>query len=122
MAPQKSQKAKFVPPSPEEVQAYCDERQNGINGEHFCDYYAAQGWKLSNGQALKDWKAAVRKWEVRNKEEQAKASLPALPQGVPRFSNYGQQVKWEQDQQARALNATSHLYKDDPETIPPEWR
>lgn len=56
------------PPTPDEVQSYCDERCNGISGEHFCDYYAAQGWKLSNGQPLKDWKAAVRNWELRARE------------------------------------------------------
>lgn len=33
-----------------------------IDAERFVDYYAAQGWKLSNGQPLKDWKAAVRNW------------------------------------------------------------
>ena len=56
------------PPTPEEVQAYCDERRNGISGEHFCDYYAAQGWKLSNGQPMRDWKATVRNWELRARE------------------------------------------------------
>lgn len=56
------------PPTPEEVQAYCDERRNGISGEHFCDYYAAQGWKLSNGQPMRDWKATVRNWELRTRE------------------------------------------------------
>ena len=56
----------FVRPSVEEVQAYCDERGNGIRAERFVDYYAAQGWKLSNGRPLRDWKAAVRNWESRD--------------------------------------------------------
>ena len=29
------------------------------------DYYAAQGWKLSNGNPMKDWRAAVRNWAHR---------------------------------------------------------
>ena len=107
-------------PSVEDVQAYCDERQNGISAEAFCDYYAAQGWRLANGQALKDWKAAVRQWE-RHDKERRQAQLPAL-QGTPHFCNYGQQVKWEQDQQAAALLATGDRYRDDPNDIPPEWR
>lgn len=55
-------KRRFTPPTPADVQAYCDSRGNGISGEHFCDYYAARGWKLSSGP-MKDWKAAVRTWE-----------------------------------------------------------
>ena len=56
------------PPTMDEVQAYCDERGNGLNAERFCDYYAAQGWRLSNGQPMRDWKAAVRNWEQRAME------------------------------------------------------
>lgn len=56
------------PPTQDEVQAYCDERGNGLNAERFCDYYAAQGWRLSNGQPMRDWKAAVRNWEQRAME------------------------------------------------------
>ena len=63
------------PPALEEVRAYCVARGNGISAERFCDYYAAQGWRLSNGQPLRDWKAAVRNWEGRNAER------PAYPAG-----------------------------------------
>ena len=63
------------PPTPGEVQAYCDERKNGISAEGFCDYYAARGWRLSNGQPLRDWRAAVRNWERRD------ADAPAYPAG-----------------------------------------
>lgn len=61
----------FVRPSVEEVQQYCNERGNGIRADRFVDYYAAQGWKLSNGRPLRDWKAAVRNWESREKEGRA---------------------------------------------------
>ena len=59
----------FVRPSVEEVQAYCRERGNAIRADRFVDYYAAQGWKLSNGRPLRDWKAAVRNWESREKTD-----------------------------------------------------
>lgn len=61
---------RFAPPSTEDVRAYCEERNNGIDPDKFVDYYTAQGWKLSNGQPMKDWRAAVRNWEHRNKEHQ----------------------------------------------------
>ena len=61
---------RFVPPDVPEVEAYCSERKNGIDPAAFIDYYAARGWKLNGGQTMKDWKAAVRTWERRNKAEQ----------------------------------------------------
>ena len=54
--------AHFKPPSVEEVSAYCLERNNGIDAEQFCDFYASKGWKVGR-EPMKDWKAAVRTWE-----------------------------------------------------------
>ena len=57
------EKAKrFSPPSLEEVKAYCSERGNGIDAQHFIDYYTANGWKVGKNP-MKDWKATVRTWE-----------------------------------------------------------
>lgn len=77
---EKPKRKKFVKPSAEEVQAYCDERKNGINGQHFCDYYESTGWCIGS-KRMKDWKAAVRNWETRHKNNTAysqrqPASLP----------------------------------------------
>ena len=62
-------KSGFEPPTVEEVRAYCEERGNGIKADSFVDYYAARGWKLSNGCKVKDWKALVRRWEQYQKEQ-----------------------------------------------------
>lgn len=53
---------KFRPPTLEEVKAYCTERNNAVDPQHFIDYYTANGWKVGKN-AMKDWKAAVRTWE-----------------------------------------------------------
>lgn len=58
----KPQRTRFVPPSREDVQAYCNERNNNVDAERFIDYYTANGWKVGKN-AMKDWKAAVRTWE-----------------------------------------------------------
>lgn len=58
----------FVPPSVEDVRAYCLSRANGINPESFIDYYTANGWKVGRNP-MRDWRAAVRQWEQRRKEE-----------------------------------------------------
>ena len=55
----------FVPPTEEEVKAYCKERNNTVNASHFMDYYCSNGWKVGRNE-MKDWKAAVRTWERRN--------------------------------------------------------
>ena len=54
---------RFVKPTVDEVQAYCDERKNNINAQHFCDYYEVRGWKVGGKTPMKDWQAAVRTWE-----------------------------------------------------------
>ena len=61
--------ALFVPPSPDEVRAYCRERGNGVDADEFCDFYEARGWKLSKGLPMKDWKKAVNGWERRQNKE-----------------------------------------------------
>lgn len=53
---------RFVPPTLEEVQAYCNERRNNVNAERFIDYYTSNGWLVGKNK-MKDWKAAVRTWE-----------------------------------------------------------
>lgn len=53
---------RFVPPTVEEVTAYCSERNNNIDAAHFVDYYTSNGWHVGK-QNMKDWKAAVRTWE-----------------------------------------------------------
>lgn len=58
---------RFVPPTPEEVNAYCQERHNGIDGNEFCDFYISKGWKVGKNP-MKDWKAAVRSWERSRKQ------------------------------------------------------
>ena len=56
----------FIPPTLEEVKAYCIERNNNIDAEYFIDFQEARGWVLSNGKKMKDWKATIRTWEKNN--------------------------------------------------------
>lgn len=73
---------KFIPPSVEEVADYCFERGNTVNPETFVDFYSAKGWMLGKNK-MKDWKAAVRTWERKEKEQ------PNRPQK----SNYVDSIK-----------------------------
>lgn len=59
---------RFVPPSLDEVQAYCTERRNGIDAEAFIDFYTSKNWYVGKTK-MTDWKAAVRTWESRNRKQ-----------------------------------------------------
>ena len=85
---------RFTIPTPEEVQAYCDERKNGITGQQFCDFYSSKGWKVGS-QPMKDWKAAVRTWEMRRKDQSPSITQPQPQISAPkriRFDEYGNEV------------------------------
>lgn len=62
---------RFTPPTTEEIQAYCNEKHYNVSPEHFVDYYESNGWKVGRN-SMKDWKAAVRNWNRRDKENQPK--------------------------------------------------
>lgn len=53
---------RFTPPTVDEVKAYCQERQNGVDAQKFVDYYTSNGWLVGKNK-MRDWKAAVRTWE-----------------------------------------------------------
>lgn len=53
---------RFVPPSLDEVRAYCAERGNGVDPNAWMDHYTAKGWMVGKNRMV-DWKAAVRTWE-----------------------------------------------------------
>ncbi len=58
--------SRFVKPTIEDVKAYCEERNNGVNAQWFVDYYESKGWKVGTAP-MKDWRAAVRNWERSDK-------------------------------------------------------
>lgn len=60
--------ARFIPPTIEEVAAYCRKHSYDIDAEAFVSYYTANGWVQGRGRPIKDWKACVRTWVARQKE------------------------------------------------------
>lgn len=79
-------RAHFVEPTLEDVKAYCEERRNGIDAQHFIDYYSARGWELSKGRKVKDWKACVRTWE-NNSYNRKPTKQAEKPQQKPKEIN-----------------------------------
>lgn len=72
-----AKKKRFMPPTIDDVAAYCKERQNGIDPQQFVDHYAASGW-MRGKTPIKDWKACMRTWE----KNRANEALPAQKGGA----------------------------------------
>ena len=69
------EKAKrFYPPTLDEVKQYCEERKNNIDPMAFIDFYSSKGWMIGKNR-MKDWKAAVRTWERKRKEQSQTGSV-----------------------------------------------
>lgn len=66
-------KTVFIPPTVDQVKAYCTERGNHVDAQAFVDFYTAKGWMIGKNK-MRDWKAAVRTWE--RLDDQPKAKQP----------------------------------------------
>ena len=88
----KKKSSRFAPPSLEEVQKYCKERNNDIDAEQFIAFYESKGWKVGN-QTMKSWKACIITWEKRDKKSQSK---PQISQSS-KFNNHPQRTYTEKD-------------------------
>ena len=74
----KSRSRAFIPPTFEQVEAYCLERKNGINARHFIDHYSTNGWMVGKNK-MKDWKACVRTWEQNKQKYENDRSINSKP-------------------------------------------
>ena len=70
---EKKEQRKNIPPMLAEVEAYCNERNNGIDAEQFIAFYQSKDWMIGKNK-MKDWKSAIITWEKKknldNKEKQ----------------------------------------------------
>lgn len=57
----------FHPPDVEQVREYCNSRHSTVNPEKFISFYQSKGWMIGKNK-MKDWKAAVRTWEIQNRK------------------------------------------------------
>lgn len=76
---EKPKRKRFVKPTVEEIQVYCQERQNKVDAQRFFDFYESKDWKVGNS-GMKDWKAAVRNWESRDRVAPPNSGSAVKPQ------------------------------------------
>ena len=83
--PPHSPTKRFKKPTLEAMKAYCEERGNVINADKFYDYYESNGWIVGRTK-MKDWKAAVRRWEQTEYDNSSNTNTePELTQGEDGF-------------------------------------
>lgn len=76
-----SKKTRFRAPTPVEAREYAEAwmaetgRSLPFSAERFCDFYASKGWRVGS-TPMKDWRAAVRGWIVRDEKKGARADDP----------------------------------------------
>ena len=61
----------FVAPSLEEVANYIQEKGYSVSPESFFNYYTTNGWVVGKTK-MKDWKAAIRYWQSKEKPQTTK--------------------------------------------------
>ena len=86
-------RTRFARPSLEEVQDYINEKGYSVNAEQFIDYYESNGWKVGKN-SMKDWKAAVRTWEARNKNNPRPTTTNKVAEELDEF--YQMATNWAQ--------------------------
>ena len=67
----------FVPPTLEEVKAYCEKRGNKVDAQFFFDFFDASGWIDSKGNPVHSWKQKVLTWESHSKDKKSNTNTGA---------------------------------------------
>lgn len=50
---------RFVPPTVDEIERFCKERNNGVDAKRVFDYYNSANWKDGRGNQVKNWKQKI---------------------------------------------------------------
>ncbi len=81
---------RFIPPTVDEVQAYCQERHSSVDPVAFVSFYESKGWMVGKNQ-MKNWRSAISSWERRDKSSQTDQ-----PPAIPRMSYHTEIINGEE--------------------------
>ena len=81
---------RFIPPTVDEVQAYCQERHSSVDPVAFVSFYESKGWMVGKNQ-MKNWSSAISSWERRDKSSQTDQ-----PPAIPRMSYHTEIINGEE--------------------------
>ena len=85
----KNADASLTAPTPALVAEHAHSLGKEMDGQRFCDYYAARGWQLRD-TPIRDWQALVRMWLQEDEKNRRGASPPGKPPRQVRAQQYTQ--------------------------------
>lgn len=87
----KEKAKRFIPPTVEEVEAYCIANGYDVNATKFVNYYSSIGWVVGKAKTpMKDWKASVRTWVANSTKYSGNNQQPTQKKGMVEYpSAYG---------------------------------
>ena len=71
----------FVPPTVDEVTAYCRERRSPVDPVAFWNFYASKGWMIGRNR-MKNWRCAVVTWERDANRQPFRGTAPLDPKAA----------------------------------------
>ena len=78
-------KNRFIPPTLDEVIAYCQSRGNVVDAKRIYDYYTASDWVDGKGDKVRNWKQKCITWERSVQGGKTNDPAPEAP-AVKRFT------------------------------------
>ena len=96
----------FVPPTADEVAAYCRERHSSVDPVAFWNFYASKDWMIGKNR-MKDWRCAVVTWERDPNRQSFRGTAPLDPKAAAfeRQRSEAEERKRRAAELARALDA-----------------
>lgn len=84
-----------MPPTEQELELYCIDKEFDMNKNTFLDFYQSKGWMVGQNK-MKDWRAAVRNWVRNDAEDAYKRQGGSTAVRVPNIANHKNDKTYEQ--------------------------
>ena len=102
LSTKKKTKKEFTPPTLEEVESYCEERNNNVDPKRFFDYYEANNWRDGNGKQVKSWKQKmIANWETNSNQPKKKTREQEFQEQLERMRKLDEEEERLRNEQTR---------------------
>lgn len=85
----KNARSAFRPPTLEEIQAYCKERNSPVDPKQFYDYFSEGCWHDANNRPVRSWKQKLLTWEKYDSVPTRKKAMAPMPKQESREKSAG---------------------------------
>lgn len=96
----------FVPPTVDEVTAYCRERRSPVDPVAFWNFYAAKDWMIGRNR-MRNWRCAVVTWERDPNRQPFRGTAPL----DPRAAAFERQRAEAEERKRRAISVLDRIEK-----------